>query len=87
MSGGFWDYIQGRMQHIAIDINTESKRRTWNPETMAMFKEAQRAVKIAAIYVENIDLLLCDDADEESFIRMTAKELAKYKQRQTDDSQ
>lgn len=54
---------------------------------MAMFKEAQRAVKIAAIYVENIDLLLCDDADEESFIRMTTKELAKYKQRQANDSE
>lgn len=79
MSGGQWDYIQNQLLHVAVDIEFECQRQSFEPETKTEFMNAVTALKIAAIYIERIDWLFSSDDDEESFLERLQEQLQELK--------
>lgn len=79
MSGGYWDYIQFRIDGIALDLELKLETESWSDDTVAHFKDAMDAVRIASIYVHEIDWLLSGDTGEEALSRRLSERLSKYK--------
>tara|TARA_R110000851_G_C12881758_1_gene546123 strand:- start:255 stop:545 length:291 start_codon:yes stop_codon:yes gene_type:complete len=91
MSGGAFYYNQYKIDDIANDIQTEldnqGKRaettwdwedefhHTYRPEIQERFKEAVKALRIAAIYAQRVDWYLSCDDGEDSFLERLDKEL------------
>jgi len=46
-------------------------------KVIKVFEDAIRALRIAAIYAQRVDYLLCDDDSEESFLEQLKEDLAK----------
>jgi hypothetical protein len=88
MSGGHWNYSQSHMQDIADDLGELIHTNDWqgknrygdsignhySPETIAEFKKAVKALRLAYVYAKRIDWLLSGDDGEDSFhIRLQAQ--------------
>ena len=91
MSGGHFQYKQNEIGHIADEIetiveNNDSTERDrygdsigwgYEPEVIAEFRNAVRALRIAQVYAQRVDWLVSCDDGPESFIRRLREELAK----------
>jgi hypothetical protein len=91
MSGGHFQYGQYHIGRIADDIesaveNNDSAEvdsygcsigRGYDPEVIAEFRKAVKALRVAYVYAQRVDWLLSDDDGPESFKRRLADELAK----------
>jgi hypothetical protein len=89
MSGGHFDYNQYKIAWIVHDIkglifhnDSDDKDsygdligRRYSPETIAEFKKAVRALKVAQVYAQRIDWLVSGDDGEESFHQRLNEEL------------
>ena len=88
MSGGTFDYNQYRIEDIATEIEREIERNDANEyslETIAEFRKAIKALRIAGVYAQRVDWLLAGDDGEDSFHRRLAyglKEENERKERQ-----
>ena len=92
MSGGYFDYQQYQINHIAdaiervIETNNDSTPneygetygRFYSEETIERFREAVALRRKGAIYAQRIDWLLSDDDGEESFNERLTHELKKH---------
>ena len=93
MSGGHFSYKQHTLLDMADDIGSQiltndSKEKNefgdnignrYNPETIAEFEKAAKALKLAYAYAQRIDWLLSGDDGEDSFhkrLQAQLKELA-----------
>jgi hypothetical protein len=76
MSGGYFDYEQGRMKYMAdrlasvIETNDE-----FSQETLAEFLKGLVLLRAAAVYLERIDFLLSSDDGEETFHKRLKEDL------------
>jgi hypothetical protein len=76
MSGGYFDYEQGRMKYMAdrlasvIETNDE-----FSKETLAEFRKGLVLLMAAAVYLERIDFLLSSDDSEETFHKRLKEDL------------
>jgi hypothetical protein len=89
MSGGYFDYQQYQIAQIADDIemvieNNDCQRlneygdrvgRGYSFATIARFREAVQALRLAQVYAQRIDWLLSDDDGEDSFSRRLESDL------------
>ena len=89
MSGGHFNYKQHSLLDIADDIGSEilnndnNEKNEWggeignhyNPETIAEFEKAVKALKLAYAYAQRIDWLLSGDDGEDSFHRRLQAQL------------
>lgn len=89
MSGGTFDYIQYKMDQTIDDIedviykndddtrNTDGDKvgRGYEQETLAMFEEGVKYLRLAMAYTQRIDWLLAGDDGEETFHERLAKDL------------
>lgn len=78
MSGGFFDYEQFYVLHIAEKLERlffEEEEFPYSEETKKEFEEAIKTLKKAAVYAERIDFLISGDDSEESFQERLKKEL------------
>jgi glycogen synthase len=83
MSGGHFDYKQHSLLDIADGIdsaifNNDSEEKIqyvrFSPETIAEFKKAVKALRLAYVYAQRVDWLLSGDDGEDSFhIRLQAQ--------------
>jgi hypothetical protein len=79
MSGGYFDYQQYRIYDIVISIqelidnNVPGKdeygyeRIVYSPQTIEEFKKGIDVLKLAEVYAQRVDWLVCGDDNEESF--------------------
>ena len=85
MSGGQFNYKQYEIDCIADQVKHEI-RRMMNPhreqfyydfddETIRLFTDAVKALRIAAIYAQRIDWLMSGDDGDESFKERLKQEL------------
>jgi hypothetical protein len=69
MSGGHWEYKQYEFQRMADDVDamviTNDDRFT--EETLLKFKNAANYMRIAFVFANAIDMLVCGDYNEKSF--------------------
>lgn len=78
MSGGYFDYEQGRMTYMAdrlasvIETNDE-----FSKETLAEFHKGLVLLMAAAVYLERIDWLVSGDDSEESFHKRLKEDMDK----------
>ncbi len=93
MSGGHFQYEQYKINYIADEIerliesndSTEKddfgyeRGRHYRPEVIAEFKKAVEVLRIAQVYAQEIDWLVCDDSGQDSFLKSLKFELAKLK--------
>lgn len=91
MSGGYFDYKQYYLDDIASKIEKAMQNENsenidewgyhtsngFSKETMNEFKTAIRLVKLAEIYTQRIDWLLCGDDGEDSFHERLAEDMDK----------
>jgi len=91
MSGGTFDYIQFKMDQTIGDIEDvifynddetlnewgEFKGRRYEPETLSIFEEGVKYLRLAMIYTHRIDWLLSGDDGEENFHERLKKDLEK----------
>ncbi len=91
MSGGHFEYNQYKIDYIADEVeqlilsNHDQREdeygvkrgRKYSEETIAKFKEALKALRVAAVYAQRIDWLVSGDDSEESFHERLSKELKK----------
>ena len=86
MSGGFFDYIQGRLDYEVCEgirnlIENNDKEDEWghkrgfSKETLDKFKEALETVEKAAKMIQRVDWLVSGDDGEECFHRRWKEEL------------
>lgn len=86
MSGGHFDYLQGRIEYEAadgirslIDSNEEKDEygysRSFSPETLKRFEEAEKTLRKAAAMLQRVDYLVCGDDGEETFHKRWEKEV------------
>jgi hypothetical protein len=88
MSGGYFDYVQYRLNDIACSIeklienNDITTQDEWGdkigkgfaPETITEFKRALVIMQKASIYLHRIDWLVSGDTGEESFHHRLAED-------------
>lgn len=77
MSGGHFDYNNFRISEIAdaIDELIRNNRQetefgegnNFSAETLEYFNDAAYMLRVASIYANNVDLLVCGDLGEASF--------------------
>lgn len=82
MSGGHFDYQQYRLTDIASLIEEAIARNvsdeySFTLETIAEFRKAVKALRVALVYTQRIDWLLSGDDGEDTFRERLAAELAK----------
>jgi len=91
MSGGHFEYKQYELSHIADEIenaiaNNDSNEMNYfgdpigygfSDETIAEFRKAVTALRVAQVYAQRIDWLLSGDDGEDTFRERLAAELAK----------
>jgi len=89
MSGGHFDYKQHKIRDILENIeglirsNDDTTLNEWgvprghqfSPEVMDEFKKAHFYLKRAYIYAHQIDLLICGDTGEETFLKRLKAQL------------
>jgi len=77
MSGGHFNYDQHRItgitEEISLLIRNNKKKdeygfmRNYSHATIKKFKEAESVMRLAAMMVQRIDWLVCDDDGEDTF--------------------
>lgn len=67
MSGGYFNYRQREIDHIADEIETLIESNDFSEQTIAEFKKAAQALRIAYIYTQRIDWLVSGDDGEDIF--------------------
>lgn len=79
MSGGAFDYQQYRIGEIADQIEQAIIDQEYDlkPETVEVFKDAVKALRIAEVYAQRLDWFLSGDDGEESLHQRLFEELAK----------
>jgi hypothetical protein len=91
MSGGYFDYEQEKIDYIAdlvehlIKTNDDKSLDEWGvtrgrdypPEVIAEFRKGLHYLRVAAVYTQRIDWLLCGDDGEECFLDRLHKDLSK----------
>lgn len=91
MSGGHFDYQQYRITEMAndiqllIDTNDSDEKdyygdpigKGYPPEVIEKFQEAVKILRTAAVYVQRIDWLVCDDDGPKNFLLRLEEELGK----------
>lgn len=77
MSGGYFDYQQRLIQDIEQSIGRAGASFELSAEAETAFLEARKALRVAYVYAQRIDWLLCGDDDEEAFHRRLKEDLAK----------
>ena len=81
MSGGYFEYKQRGLNDIAstLDYYMESDQgfalSGFSDETRLRFMDAITKIKEALIYIDCIDMLLCDDYSENTFNEAVEDEL------------
>lgn len=87
MSGGYFDYIQYRIQDIYEEIeryldeneSVISEEERYSERTLAEFRKAVEILKQAEVYAQRIDWLLSGDDGEEDFHERLKKDLEELK--------
>ena len=80
ISGGHFDYKQNHIKDVAdeieriIEVNSEAENK-FRDETISLFKNGVKALRVAEIYARRIDWLLSFDDSEGSFKQRLKKEL------------
>lgn len=68
MSGGHFNYGQFNIESIADEIDSLIDANTiYSDETIEKFRLAEKTLRQAAIMVNRIDWLVCDDDGEDTF--------------------
>ena len=87
MSGGYFDYMQDRINHAADEVEKyiqkcESAERDeydykpeYSAETVEKFRECERALRRAAAMLQRVDWLASGDDGEECFHKRWADEV------------
>lgn len=85
MSGGYFDHQQYRLGQMADEIEDaiyKNNRKDedeycteYSEETIVEFKDAIKALRVAQVYVHEIDYLLSGDTGEESFHKKLNRKL------------
>lgn len=78
MSGGYFDYNHFRLHDIAqsIKYQIEKNGAGYSEETLDEFRKAVHYLRVAEIYSNRIDYLLCGDDGEEGFHRRLKEDLS-----------
>lgn len=93
MSGGYFEYKQYDIGYVADEVEQlirtnsdetlnawgDPKGRHYSPETIQRFEEAVKALRLAAVYAQRIDWLVCGDDGEETFHERLKAELEKLR--------
>lgn len=93
MSGGHFGYDQYKIAEIAegvrelIASNDDQSKNSWgervgrgyNAETIARFRDAEAALRLAYVYAQRIDWLVSGDDGEDSFHRRLREEMEALK--------
>jgi len=86
MSGGTLNYIQFKIDQTISDIEdvifynddeTFNEGRCYEQETLSIFEEGVKYLRLAMIYTHRIDWLLSGDDGEENFHERLKKDLEK----------
>ena len=77
MSGGYFDYIQFRIDDAATAVGVLITANNYSPEIIEKFKEAQETLKKAATMLNRIDWLVSGDDGEETFMCRLVHDLSK----------
>jgi hypothetical protein len=84
MSGGHFDYVQGRIRMVADEVAYEIENNTlkddgyvnnFSEETLEKFKECEKVLRKAAAMLERVDYLISSDDAEETFHERWKKDL------------
>ena len=81
MSGGYFEYKQKSINDIAYTLDHYMKSDQgfalsgFSDETRSRFMDAITKIKEALIYIDCIDMLLCDDYSENTFNEAVEDEL------------
>jgi hypothetical protein len=95
MSGGFFDYKQYNIDHIADEIDQIVRDNQdkvaqhfyeYSEETINEFKTAVEILRKAAVYAQRIDWLLCGDDGEDTFHKRLEEDLSDLKSRLKEES-
>jgi hypothetical protein len=84
MSGGHFDYNQYRIQNIADHIeqlvaaNDTEQGFQFSPEVVAQFRNAVSMLRIAQIYAQRVDWLVCGDDGEQQFLERLDSDLRQH---------
>jgi hypothetical protein len=83
MSGWYFDYNQYRIGEIAQDIerivSNNDEEFNFNQEVISKFTEAIKQLRIAEVYVERIDWLMCGDDVYDTFLERLEEDLKDVK--------
>lgn len=93
MIGGYFNYDQYKISQIADDIDTvifsngssrldeygDRVSRDLPPDILEEFKRAANVMRLAYIYAQRCDWLLCGDDGEDSFRARLRKDLAELR--------
>lgn len=76
MSGGRFDYKQHHIEDIAEDIEhvIETCSDELTCETIEEFRNGVKALRLAGVYAQRIDWLLCGDDGEDNFHKRLQEE-------------
>lgn len=87
MSGGHFDYLQFRLNDIAVMIkdlingnnivNKYGNSRNYKPKTILQFQNAIYHLEIAQAYAHRIDMLVSNDDCEDNFHIILQQDLSK----------
>jgi hypothetical protein len=78
MSGGHWDYIQGRLDYeVAAELHqfAVDNSRGYSGATLARFLVAEMIVREAAIVIQRVDWLISGDDGEDDFVQRWDEEM------------
>lgn len=77
MSGGYFDYIQFRIESVQEELEriVTCESHIFQEDSIEKFKEASRCLERAAIMVNRIDWFLSGDDSEKSFNNRWEKEM------------
>ena len=82
MSGGHFEYQQYSIDAAADELGRyierviDDKDYDYKDSTIQEFWKGYQYLKLAAIYLQRIDWLICDDDDEDTFAERLAEDLA-----------
>lgn len=85
MSGGHFDYLDMQMREAADEVDrliatndvedTYGYANRYSEHTLAKFRHAAHFLRMAAIYLNRVDYLVCDDDGEEAFHKRLEEEV------------
>jgi hypothetical protein len=88
MSGGYFDYVQHRIDEAADKVDSYIRRcesdyrdkygykPEYSADTLARFRECERTLRRAAAMLQRVDWLVSGEDGEDSFHRRWAEEVS-----------